>query len=303
MKLLPNSIAELDPNLQWSVEIHLRILEEVVLSTEPSEPRGLSKAEAERRMARAVVRGDWRAEEAAIADYLRIELGEWWQDFAEQQLLKLHYERTNRRRQNSGTRYSMRPPEHAEGVRVARALLADLPYPGSLDTEEEAATVAKVLAGHGLVTYGFPSRARMREYIRESRKSRVHFDALCEIIAEWERRGEAIPRRLAKWRLDVTDGRLQRPDAQPIPRHRPTNPAQLPYQMQIQFTIEILQWLGVPPQGSPTSGCRIVAEAKDIPEDTVVRIWKKRTWKTSFLPTMRKQSMDMAIRHGTFHPN
>ena len=48
MKLLPKSIAELDPNLQWSIEIHLRILEEVVLSTEPSEPRGLSKAEAER---------------------------------------------------------------------------------------------------------------------------------------------------------------------------------------------------------------------------------------------------------------
>ena len=254
-------------------------------------------------MARAVVRRDWRAEEAAIADYLRIELGEWWQDFAEQPLLKLLYERTTRRRQNSGTRYSMRRPSHAEGVRVARALLADLPYPGPLDTEEEAATVAKVLAGHGLVTYGFLTRARVREYIRESPKSRVHFDALSDVISEWEKRGVAIPGRLAKWRQDVADGRLQRPDAQPIPRHRPTNPAQLPYQMQIQFIIEILQRLGVPPQGTLNSGCRIVAEAKDIPEYTVVRIWKQRTWKTSFLPTMRKQSMEMATRHGLFHPS
>ena len=303
MKLLPEKIAELDTNLQWTTTMHLCILEEVARESGGSGIGEPSLQEAQLRMGRAVVRRDRKAEEAAIAAYLRAHVRKWLRDFAERQLLSHLYERTAHRRENSGTRDSMRRPSHVEGLRLARALLADLPYPGPLDTEEEAATAAKVLAGHGLVTFGFLTRARVHEYIRESRRSRVHFDALRDVIEEWERRGEAIPRQLARWRRDVADGRLQRPDAKPIPRHRPANPAQLAYEMQVQFTIEILQWLGVRPRGTLLTGCRMVAEVMNIPEYTVERIWKQCTWRKSYVPTMRKYSEAIATRTGLFHPN
>ena len=303
MKLLPEGIAELDPNHQWMITMHLRILEEVAREPRGSGTGDLSLQEGEWRMGHAVVMWDRKAEEAAIAHNLRVHIREWLQDFAERQLLSHLYERAARRRENFGTTDSMRPPSPTEGLRLARALLAGVSRPDPLDTEREAATVAKILAGHGPVTYSFRYRARLREYIRESMKSRVHFDALCDIIVEWGRLGEPIPRQLARWRQKVADGRLRRPDAQPIPRQRPANPAQLAYEMQIQFTIEILQRLGVPPRGTPVSGCRIVAEAMGIPEATVVRIWKQCTWRTSFLPAMRQYSEAIAIRHGLFHPN
>ena len=303
MKLLPEGIAELDPNHQWTITMHLRILEEVAREPRGSGTGELSLQEAQRRMGHAVVRWNRKAEEAAIADYLRVHIREWLRDFAERQLLSHLYERTTRRRENSGTHDGMRRPSHAEGLRLARALLVDVSQPDPLDTEGEAATMAKVLAGHGPVTYSLRRRARLREYIRESQTSRVHFDALCDIIREWKKQGEAIPDQLERWRQEVADGRLRRPDPQPIPRHRPANPAQVAYEMHVQFPIELLQWLGVQPRGTRVSGCRIVAEAMNIPEDTVVRIWKQCTWRTSFLPTMRKYSKDIAIRHGRFHPN
>ena len=303
MKLLPEGIAELDPNLRWMITMHLRILEEVAREPRGSGTGELSLQEAKWRMGHAVVIWDRKAEEAAIAHNLRVHIREWLQDFAERQLLSHLYERAARRRENFGTTDSMRPPSHTEGLRLARALLADVSQPDPLDTEREAAAIAKMLAGHGLVTFSIRRRARVREYIRESRKSRVHFDALCDIIVEWGRLGEPIPRQLARWRQEVADGRRQRPDPQPIPRHRPANPAQVAYEMHVQFPIEILERLGVPPQGTPVSGCRIVAEAMNIPEDTVVRIWKKCTWRKSFLPTMRKYAKDIATRHNLNHPN
>ncbi len=308
MKLLPDNIAELDPNLQWTIATQLRILKEVARESGGSGTGELTLQEAQRRMGHAVVRRNWKAEESAIAAYLRVRTRKWLREFAERQLLSNLYERTARRRENSGTPDGMRRPSHAEGLQLARALLVDVSQPDPLDTEEEAATVAKVLAGHGLVTYGFLTRAWLRKYIKESRTSRVHFDALCDIMAEWERQGKAIPKQLDRWRQEVADGRRQRPDPPPIPRHRPANSAQVAYEMKVQFTIELLRRLGVPPQGRPVSGCGIVAEAMDIPEDTVVRIWKQRTWKqrtwrTSFLQAMRKYSKAIAIRHGLFHPN
>ena len=303
MKLLPEGIDELNSNLQWTVATRLQILEYVCRDLRPRKLGSRSKRETEVRLRRAVARRDRKAEEAALADYMWFELGEWWVDAPEQRLFSDLYERTALRRENAGTPDRMRPPTHAEGVRVAKALLVDLPHPGPLDPDEEATTVARVLGGEGLVSYQIPSRARLREYIRESRTSHVYFDALSSVCEELDRRGEAITGPLATWRQDVVDGRLQRPDRPPVPRHRPANPAQLPYEMQIQFAVAVLEWLGAPPRGTLVSGCRIVAEATDIPEDTVERIWKKCTWRTPYLPVMKKYSWAIAIRQGLLHPN
>ena len=305
MKLLPEGIAEQDPNLRWMIATHLRILEDVVRGPKASEASEPSLQEAEQNIGRAVARWDRKAEEAAITVFLRVHIREWLRDFAEEPLLARLFKRLAYRRENAGTQDSMRRPSHTEGHRLAKALLVDVRPPGPLDTQGEATFIAKMLAGHGLVTYSFRRRARRREYIKKSRTIPVYFDALLAILAEWERWGVAIPRDLARWRQEVADGRRRRPDPQSIPPQRPANPTQVAYQMQVQFTIEVLDRLGVPPQGSPISGCGIVAEAMemDISEGTVVSIWKKCPWRKSFLPAIRKYSRDIAIRHGLIHPD
>ena len=84
----------------------------------------------------------------------------------------------------------------------------------------------------------------------------------------------------------------------PKPNHRPANWTRLVREIHIQFTIEFLKGVGVPPRGTAVSGCRIVAEVLGVPELTVVGVWKERTWRKSYVPMMRKYSEDIAIRHG-----
>ena len=71
--------------------------------------------------------------------------------------------------------------------------------------------------------------------------------------------------------------------------------------MRIQFVIEVLDRIGIKPNGSFVSGCRIVAEVLGIPEDRVRRIWKACIWRRSFMPVMRKQMKAIAERNGPFH--
>ena len=68
----------------------------------------------------------------------------------------------------------------------------------------------------------------------------------------------------------------------------------------IDFTILILLRIGVPPRGSPVSGCRIVSKALGLSEHTVERIWRR-----SFGLVMQKHSKAIAIRTGLsqFHPS
>ena len=178
----------------------------------------------------------------------------------------------------------------------------DLPDTGPLDAEGEAETIARVLAGEGLVSNVVPSRREWRKFMNGSRSIRVHFNALILICEEMDKQGETIPRPLARWRQEVAEGRRKPPAMKPIPAHRPPNQAQFARDMHIQFTIAVLERVGVPPQGNPVSGCRIVAEAFGLPDDTVVRIWKECTWRKSFLPAMRKYSKAIAKRTGLFPP-
>ena len=142
----------------------------------------------------------------------------------------------------------------------------------------------------------------MREYIRRSKGNRAYFDALGHIEATLHDRGKAIPGPLAKWREEVAGGRLRRPALRPVPSHRPANLAQLARDMQIQFTIEVLSRVGVKPNGSDVSGCRIVSNTLGLSEDTVTRIWKARMWRRSFVPVMQKQMKAIAERNGPFIP-
>ena len=66
MKLLPEGVAELDPNIRWVIATQLQIIKEIVLGSEVSDGRTPTMEEGWRRMGRAVVRQDKKAEDAAI---------------------------------------------------------------------------------------------------------------------------------------------------------------------------------------------------------------------------------------------
>ena len=300
MRLLPEGIAELDPNIRWDIATRLQLIEDVVLGPQDSGIGTPTKEEAKDRMRRAVEARDKKAEDEAIMDYMRAEVMAWLQDFPERQLLTDLYQRAARWRAATGSLDSRRLPIHEEGLRVAKGLLVDLPDTGPLDAEGEAETIARVLAGEGLVSNVVPSRREWRKFMNGSRSIRVHFNALILICEEMDKQGETIPRPLARWRQEVAEGRRKPPAMKPIPAHRPPNQAQFARDMHIQFAIAVLERVGVRPQGSLVSGCRIVAEASKLPYDTVVRIWKACTWRTSFEPAMRKYSEAIAKRTGLY---
>ena len=180
-------------------------------------------------------------------------------------------------------------------------MLADIRVTGELAVEWEAAAVVQGLADLWLHPIGGRSRATERAmgplYITKSKSNRAYFDALKRICEELNSRGEAIPESLAKWWLEVEGGRRRRPAAKPLPRGRPANPSQFAREIHIQFTIEMLDQVGIRPQGNP-SGCWIVAEAVDMSEKQVERIWRECPWRTSSMAMLRRHWKGLAERHG-----
>ncbi len=301
MKLLPEYVAELDTNLRWTVEMGLQILEEVVRGPDNSGTGEPSIEKAGQRIRSAVERKDGKAEDGAIVDYQTAATRAVWRDFPdERQFFATLYERHDLRRAKSVPREKRRPLTHREGLRVVKPLLPDIPDTDPLDVEWEADTVAKVLAGQGPFSNILPSRLVWRKYIKGCRSIRVFFDALNYIYEEMRNRGRAIPRLLARWREDVAVGRRRRPAMSPKPNHRPANWTRLVRDIHIQFTIEALKRVGVPPRGEKVSGCRIVAEALGVPELTVVGVWKTCIWRKPYVPVKRKYAKDIAMRHGLY---
>ena len=133
MRLLPEKVSELDPNIRWEVETHLRIIEEVVLGSQVSVIDAPSREDAGERLSRAVSRRDGEAEDEAIVDYMRAEIRDWLQDFPDRRLLTDLYQRSARRTVATDSRDSRRRPSYEEGLRVAGGLLADIPDTGPLD--------------------------------------------------------------------------------------------------------------------------------------------------------------------------
>ena len=301
MRLIPESADELDPNIRWGVSMRLRLIEEVVCGTQVSGIDASGKHEALERIEHAWQRWDIKAEEQAVEDYMRAELTEWVRLFPERQLMRLLYQRAARRRDERGTLDSRRSPERKEGLRVARAVLADTPKVGRLDREWESTAVSVVLASAPRL--GVFSPSALSEYIERAEDSRVYFDAVERIRIEEKAksRDEDIPLPLRKYRPKSARKGQKRPARNPLPRGRPRNPAILRRDLQIQFTIEVLDRLGLSPWGYPLSGLSIVSEALGLPEGTVEDIWKKCFWKKSFVPVMQAYSKAIHERTGPFH--
>ena len=238
-------------------------------------------------------------------DHMKAEVREWLQDFPERELLTDLYRRNARRKARRGSPDGRRRPSHEDGLRIARALLADVPDTGQFDSEWESAAVPEALAALWLPPIGVRSPDELREYIERSEACRVYFDALKRILEELDNRNQAISRPLARWQARAAGGRGRRPARMPRPANRPVDLAILLRDLQIQFAILILLRIGVPPKGNPVSGCRIVSEAleRELSEHTVERIWKQRIWRRSFGLVMQKHSRAIATRTGlsVFH--
>ena len=185
---------------------------------------------------------------------------------------------------------------------VATPLLADVPDTGRFDSEWESAAVSEVLATLLLPPIGVPSTGALREYIERSEASRAYYGALERMAQKLDSRGEVIPSPLDMWRAKAAGGLRRRPARKAGPPQRPVNPAHLLRYVQIQFTIAVLQRVGVKPRGY-VSGCGIVSEALELSEgnvslseDSVRRIWDR-----PFTPEFRKHSKAIATRTGPFH--
>ena len=224
MRLLPEGFHEVGPNLRWGIEWRLRLIEEVASTPQSSGIGGHGMEEGMERIRRAQERRDRKAEDEAMVDYMRAEVREWWQDFPERQLLTGLYRRAALERERRGSTYSRRPPDLEEGLRVARALLADIAVAARFDFEWESEAVPIALADHWLSLKGKRRPAALQEYIKRSRCNRAHFDALEIIWKELNRRGESILRPLARWRAEVVDGLRRRPDRKPV---APQSPRQI----------------------------------------------------------------------------
>ena len=273
MRLLPEGFHEVGPNLRWGIEWRLRLIEEVAYTPQSSGIGGPGMEEGMEGIHRAEERRDRKAEDEAIVDYLRAEVREWWQDFPERQLVTGLYRRAALERARRGSTDSRRRPDIQEGLRVARALLADIAVAARFDFEWESEAVPIALADHWLSLKGKRGPAALQE---------------------------SIPRPLARWRAEVVDGLRRRPDRKPVAPHRPVRAAQLVRDVQIQFTIEVLHRVGVKPRGSCVSGCGIVSEALELSEETVTRIWKERIWERPFGP-VGKHSKAIAERTVPLH--
>ena len=297
MRLFPETIAELDLNMRWVVPLRLQLIDEVVCGPEFFGASAPGLEEAWRPVRLALAQRNRKAEDKATADLMRAQVWDWWQHFSEPRLLTALYARTARRGDKTATTDSKRAPSPCEGRRLARALLVDIPYPDSLDLEEESTDVAGVLAAKLLPPIGKPTRQALRHYMGRSESNPAYFDALTLLCEELDKQGKPSVQ-LAQWRQEVADGRRLRPAMEPIPAHRPANPDQLKFDMHIQFILEILRRVGVGPRGPFPSGCRIVSEVRSVSEDTVERLWKERTWEKSFVPVMQKHSRAIAERTG-----
>ena len=303
MRLWPESIDESDINLRWAVAKHLEVIEEVVCDPQVSKADTPGMEETWERARQAAGRGDREAEDEALADRSWAEIRNWWQDFPERDLLASLYQRAARRRARSGSTDSRRLPSHQEGLRVARAMLADIPSPDPLDLDQETATIAQILAAKLLPPIGSPTRQAVRYYKDRSESIPAYFDALTLLCEELDKQDKCIRGVLDRWRQEVADGRRLRPAMKPIEAHRPANPEQVNRDVHIQFTLEVLRKVGVSPRARFVSGCRIVSEVLGLSDATVGRIWNECRWGRSLLPAMKKYSKDIAKRTGLHPPS
>ena len=299
LRTLSTCFPDLVDDILWLTEKRLQAIEEVALDPQGSGTVGSQIQDANDRLYRARKQGDREAEDEALVDLIRAQMREWWPDFPKRQLLADMYRRADRRKEGCGSDDSRRRPSHSECLRVARCLLADVvPGTGRFDPESESRAVTESLIRYWMFHTGLSQTLLIDDFIEHSKDSRAYFDALWNLAELLVSLGAGLPVRLRRWSLECALGRRRRPPLPSLPAHRPVNSENLVRDVQIHFTIEILERVGVAPRGSPVSGCRIVSEVLELSEDSVTRIWKRRIGKSHFDDVLLSRNKAVAERTG-----
>ena len=313
MRSLPTGVAESLSNIRWGFECYMENIKEFACDRKAFGSGGPGREETAARIRRAVKQMDSKAEDKAIWDGMRVQTSELWWDFPELQLLGEHFRRAALREDGRDSPGSTDLPCEEEALRLAVALLASVPgrsllagIPGAdwLNREWESVALSSALAYQYLRA---PSRDTLREYIRRSRRYRVHFDALEFIWEELNSPGKATSP-LIKWRQQVDSGKRRRPRWRPMKAHRPLTLTKLLSDLNIQLAIEILRRVGIKPEEDGVSGCRIVSDALATSKDkalrlsyeTVTGIWQARFWEKPFEAVVVKHCEAIAKRNGLF---
>ena len=305
-QFIPQKPAHMDPIVRGNIDRYLDLIEEVACDPQVYGTDAPDKEEAAKRILQSLGT-DWKASEEAIVDRMRAEFRERWRDVPEpkRRLLAVLYQRAAVRRPGQRSTDSSRKPSRDDCLTVAKPLLAHIPESGPWDSEWQYEAVSTTLADLMLPPIGIPSRPKLREYIKRSRSIPVYFDSLMRICEELDLSGEDIPPMLARWRTEVAGGRRRRPGRKPLPPYRPVKLDNVRRDLKIQLTIAVLEKLGLPPRGSPYSGCSVVAEAlkcsediETLSEESVKGIWKERIWEQPFQRVMEKYSKAIAERTG-----
>ena len=153
--------------------------------------------------------------------------------------------------------------------------------------------MSKLLAALLKPPMGEDSPEKLQRYIKFSESKRVYRDALRRYNLEFDRPDKTIYRPVFRWQRKAAGRSGLRRAKIKIASHPPVKPALLVRNLQIQFVIGLLDRVGVPPQGTYVSGCRIVADILGLSEDAVKVIWESR-----FTADMRKHSKAIAERAG-----
>ena len=301
MSLLQTGEAEAASFLRWVVDKRLQAIEEFALDPQGFGTGGPGIVDAKTRLHRASLRGDREAEREAVVDHIRAATRELWSGTRELQLLTELYRRADRRKRRKRrleTIYSRRPPSHSEGLRVARRLLARDRSTRPFDPVYESQQVTKALVLHFLYDSKGNKTRDLETYIQLSETSPAYFDALYRISHILVAGNKGFPVLLLKWWVEIARGRRSYPARKTLPAHRPVNSANFLRDVEIHFAIEVLDRVGVAPQGDEVSGCRIVAEVLGLHEETVIRIWKKRIWEIPQVPVLHRHLEAISERTG-----
>ena len=288
LRTLSTRIPDLVDDIVWLTEKRLQAIEEVALDPQGSGTVESQIQDANERLYWAREQGDREAEDEAIVDLIKAEMREWWPDFPARQLLADLYRRAAWREEGRGSADGRRRPSHPEGLRVARWLLDDIVRgAGRFDPESESRAVTEFLIRYWKFHTGLCQVCLLDDFIGHSKYSRACFDALLYLVELFESLEADLPARLRRWSRECVLGLRRRPPLPTLPAHRPVNSGNLVRDVQIHFTIEILDRVGVAPRGIPVSGCRIVSEVLELSEDTVIRIWKQRIRESSLKDVLR----------------
>ena len=294
MSMLSRNAAEVGPNTLWAMDRQLALIEELALDPEAFGATAPDLKEANQRLDLAIARNNRTAQKAAMVDVMRAELWAWWQVFDERQLLTYLYQ--NRARPGYSSTHDRPSLDHA--LRIAQAMAANAPDKNWFDFDWEARAVAAVLADICLPPIRDYYPGMLWVYVARDRSIPAYYNGLDLIRDALNRRNGPLPSPVAEWHLQVDCGQLRPHPTIPRQRGRPVRPHLAMRDILAQFLLKLLDRLGLPLNGEPTSGCEVVGQALDRSYDSIRRIWKQRLEQQPFDGVVVKHSWAIAFRHG-----